>query len=175
MIFLEMINPRWSNPENGGVEDQCVHGEILFQINNTTFANLQDGELSPVTAALYLMRSIEREHTLTDSITSGSKVNIFPHCGFTVWVQDNKLLIMGCDNGVNFEIKHLNGVVVVVDKNGTIKTISESEWKYAVRKFAEQISKFYETESPKEYIEDTTDREGWEMFWKEFHERLSRI
>lgn len=173
MIFLKMVNPHWSNPENGGVEDQCVHGEILFQINKTTFANSQDGELSSVTAALYLLRSIEREHTLTNSITSDSTANIFPHCGFTVWVHENKLLMMGCDNGVNFEIKHLNGVVVV-DKNGTTETISKSEWKYAERNFAEQILSFYKSEKPKEYIEDSLDREGWEMFWKEFNERLSR-
>lgn len=172
MIILKLSNPHWSDKLDG-LDDQCIHGQIIFQINDITFVNTSDGDLSPTTAALYLLRSLENDHTGENSLTSDSNSNIFPECGFTVWVNKGELLIMGCENGINCDIVHADGKVRISNING-VEEVEKTEWLIAVINFAQQISAFYGSQKSKNIIEDKTDREGWELFWKEYNELLNK-
>lgn len=177
MVTLIIHNPHWIGSDRSkDLDDQCVHGQAEFQINNTVFVKPEDGDLSLATAGLYLMRTLEKDHTTTNSISSDDPQYpyIFPEGAFTVWVIDEKLTIMGGQDGVDFEVIHNNGSVTIRRKDGVEETLSRDQWQAAVFAFADQVRAFYDSEKPKNTNQDKLEREGWEAFWKEWDMRRSR-
>jgi hypothetical protein len=63
-------------------EDHCVHGRVLFTINNIEFIKPEDGVWTISASALYLLRTITEDHTIENPV---SEINfLFPCCGFSV-------------------------------------------------------------------------------------------
>ena len=178
MIILTILKPHWigSNRDNDPA-DQCVHGQVEFRINDTTFVKPEDGDLSLATAALYLMRTIEKDHTLGKSVSSDDPKYpyLFPDEAFTVWVIDGKLTIMGGQDGVDMEVVHRGENIAIRRVDGKEELVTRGEWVAAVYSFADQIRAFYDSEKPKTINEDKLEREGWETFWKEWIQRRSQV
>jgi len=174
MITLLAHDLQWITGVADDPQDQCAHGEVEFSINNTVFVKPEDGVLTVSAAGLFLLRTLSRNHTSTDSV---AEYNIlFPHCGHTAWLvgEKSKLICMGCNIGINVDITHDNGIVTFHSPAGTESTTIK-EWQIAVLGFTKQIRNFYQQSSPKEYITDVSDREGWEAFWQEWNERADAV
>jgi GTP:adenosylcobinamide-phosphate guanylyltransferase len=175
MIELSAIDLHWLE-KSKEEEDSCVHGRVRFYVNDKKFVDQEDGDFSVATAALYLLRSLERDHVTERSITSDShNMNLFPECGFTVWsngVGDTDIVVMGCENGMNCEVRHKENAIDLNNGKETVR-VAEDEWHAAVVGFASKVLDFYRSAKPKVYADDL-DREGWMKFWNEFNDRLSR-
>jgi hypothetical protein len=61
MIELSAIDLHWLE-KSKEEEDSCVHGRVRFYVNDKKFVDQEDGDFSVATAALYLLRSLERDH-----------------------------------------------------------------------------------------------------------------
>jgi len=172
MIKLIVQEFQWVRGKEDDPEDKCAHGRVLFQVNDTIFVK-PDDVWTVTTSALYLLRTITENHTIEDPV---SETNfLFPCCGFIVWPAGERfeVLCMGCCNGVDVEIIHHQGMVMVKSPAGS-EEVSESEWTAAVLGFVNSVQAFYDTSAPKVDIKDEFDRQGWEAFWQEWEKRYQK-
>lgn len=170
MITLQIQDFQWVKGEEDDPDDQCAHGRVLFQVNNTIFTKPEDGIWTVSASALYLLRTLSEDHTIENPVAENNF--LFPCCGFTVWSIGNrfKVLCMGCDTGVDVEIIHHQDIVTVRSRAGS-ERVSKSEWIAAVLGFVNSVREFYRASSPKVTIEDEFDNQGWAAFWQEWDER----
>lgn len=82
MINLVVQGFQWIKGEDDDPDDQCAHGRVLFQINNTTFVKPEDGIWTVSASALYLLRTLSENHTIENPVAETNF--LFPCCGFTV-------------------------------------------------------------------------------------------
>ncbi len=172
MIKIVVQEFQWVRGKEDDPEDQCAHGRVLFQVNDTIFVK-PDDNWTVTTSALYLLRTITEDHTTENPV---SETNfLFPCCGFSVWPAGERfeVLCMGCSNGVDVEITHHQGMVTIKSSAGS-EEVSESEWAAAVQGFVDSVQGFYKTSTPKAHIKDEYDRQGWAAFWKEWEERYQQ-
>jgi len=174
MITLLAHDLQWITGVADNPQDQCAHGAVEFSVNNTMFVKPEDGIWTVSAAGLYLLRTLSHNHVSTDSVAESNF--LFPHCGHAVWLvgAKSKVLCMGCNIGIDIDITHDNGIVTFHSSAGT-ESATINEWQIAVLNFAKQICSFYQQYSPKEYIPDKHDREGWAGFWQEWKERVYAV
>jgi hypothetical protein len=172
MLSLSLLEVHWLDaPEP--LDDQCAHGTVLLSVDGHSLVTPQDGELTVCAAALNLLRTLEHDHTPERPVSEGGQ--LFPCCGFNVWVAGERfpVLIVGCPTGVDLQVAHApEGVALRA--NGFESLVPEHEWRCAVVSFAEAVLAFYEREPPRNPIEDAEDRKGWQAFWQEYSDRLER-
>jgi hypothetical protein len=172
MLSLSLIEPHWLDaPEP--LDDQCAHGAVSLSVDGHSFVSPQDGELTVCAAALNLLRTLEHDHTPESPVSEGGQ--LFPCCGFNVWVAGERfpVLIVGCPTGVDLQVVH-DAEGVTLKANGFEACVPEQEWRSAVVSFADEVLAFYEREPPRNPIEDREDRKGWQAFWQEYGDRLER-
>ena len=174
MITLKIINPHWINGPEDDPQDQCAHGAIGFSIDSVDYVKKDDGDWTISAAGLYLMRTIESDHTRECSVAEGNF--LIPDDGFSIFPSNEsryKIIIFGDHVGIDPEIRHQNGKVLV-RLNDITSEVSFKDWVIAVLDFVEQVESFYGNCSPKTTIEDEYEREGWAMFWEEWRERKNK-
>ncbi len=169
MIKLDLIDPHWIKGVKDDPEDQCAHGYIKFTIDDLVISNTEE-DWTVSAAALFLLRSVTCNHSEKSRVAESNY--LIPCCGFNPFKYEGEfsLILMGCNNGLDPEIVHENGKVLI-SFNGKTRSIYKTEWAEAVVRFANQVVKFYESCSPKIPLEDKYDKEGWHLFWSEFSER----
>jgi hypothetical protein len=172
LIRLDFEDLQWVRGTEDEPDDQCAHGRVRLEINGTDFARPDDGIWTVSAAGLYLLRSLSDDHTAANPIAESNL--LFPHCGFTVWVIGRRypVLIMGCNNGVDLELTHSQGIVTVRSAAGA-ESVSLESWRRAVVSVATRVKEFYATCSAKVPSTDDSDLQGWAAFWREWDERLS--
>ncbi len=148
------------NTENDRAFDTCIHGKIVFSINGTSLS--QDDEWC-VSASAYRFL-----HTLTKDHKSGNEDFLIPCCGHFMIPSDDKtsVTIIGCSNGIDFDVIHNSGKVTVRSEAGDL-TVPFSEYKAAVSSFADQVEAFFE-KSPERRFNSDFDRDGFEAFRNEW-------
>jgi hypothetical protein len=172
MLSLSLLEAHWLDaPEP--LDDQCAHGTVLLSVDGHDLVTPQDGELTVCAAALNLLRTLEHDHTLESPVSEGGQ--LFPCCGFNVWVAGERfpVLVVGCPTGVDFQVVHTASGVALLGKESE-SIVPEHTWRGAVVSFAEAVLAFYEREPPRNPIEDAEDRKGWQAFWQEYEDRLER-
>lgn len=133
-----------------------------------------DDEWTVSGAALFLLRSVFHNHSKANSVAESNM--LIPCCGFTPYKDTGErfsLLLMGCNHGVDPEVTH-GGSQVRVEHMGESRSLSIEAWSSAVASFSEQVLAFYQSCSPKAEIDDVHYREGWEEFWREYHDLKGR-
>jgi len=176
MLTLSLLKAYWLDAPNP-LDDQCAHGTVLFSAGEQDLVTPQDGQLTVSAAALNLLRTIEHDHTSESPVSEGGQ--LFPCCGFNVWVAGERfpVLILGCQNGADIELVHIPSGVAL-RSGGSESVVSEEAWRSAVVSFAESVLAFYDREPPRNPVEDTEDRKGWQAFWQafwqEYVDRLQR-
>ncbi len=176
MIDITPENLHWLGNE---AEDQCVHGGLTIVLDGKILMSPSDGEYWNLSAtSIYLLRTLETEHSSTCSVTEGSWFiaccahAVFPH-------EDTRygfVMTDGCGNGRDLEIRHNSDSAEVVVKVGAeVTTVSFEKWEKIVASFTSVISEFYSSSLPK--IEDTDPaiRRGWEMYWEEWVARRNQL
>lgn len=171
MITLEVHDLQWINGSPDDPKDQCAHGRVQFEVNNTTFVQLDDGLWTVSASALYLLRTLTEEHTRENSVADGF---LFPCCGFDAWLIGSrfKVVCMGCLDGIDVEITHSNGFVTISNTTFS-ESITSSAWRDVVISFAAKVRHFYLTSTPKVAVEDELGTPGWAAFWQEWDERYA--
>ena len=164
----------WLGGPGDDRHDQCAHGGIELSIDETRFvpaAGAPD-EFTVSAAGLFLLRTIEHDHSARHPVAEASQ--LFPHCGFSVFAQPGhfRVLVPGCDTGVDPEVEHRNGLVAIRAPGGGDATVTEREWADAVLGFAAAVEAFYEASPARIQFEESREREGWTAFWDEWRDRV---
>ena len=148
--------------------DCCVHGRVVFSVGDTVIAG--DGEWCAGASALRFLRSVSSDHF------SGAEEHMIPCCGhFMIPADGGKAVaVVGCSNGVDFDVIHENGRVTLRTGVGGVFSIPFSEYREAVLFLAEQIEGFMR-DTPARIVDDPFDKAGYEAFQTEWHALKEKI
>lgn len=171
MITLRPLNLRWINGVADDPADICAHGEVEFRIGDDVLVN-SAGEWTVSAAALYLLRTLSVPHTRAAPVGD----HLFPCCGFCLYdlPGESDVAILGCPNGIDFEILRQDSGdgVTVRAPDGRAWPVGWQEWRAAVFEFADRVSDFYASCSPKQPAAD--DAAGFAKFTAEWERRRGR-
>ena len=148
--------------------DCCVHGRIVFSVGDTVIAG--DGQWCAGTSALRFLRSVSSDHF------SGAEEHMIPCCGHLMIPADGgkAVDIVGCSNGVDFDVIHENGRVTLRTGDGGVFSVPFSEYREAVLFLEEQIEGFMR-DAPARIVDDPFDKAGYEAFQTEWHALKEKI
>jgi len=171
MITLQIINPHWIQCSMDDPEDHCSHGAVQFTVESTVYISPADGDWTTSAAGLFLLRTIDSDHTPENSVAENNF--LIPCCGHCVWPAENHRYacsILGCNTGINPELRHSNGKVHL-KLHEKESVVDLKAWVLAVLGFIQQVESFYENCTPKAAIQEDLDRQGWNAFWQEWQQR----
>ena len=169
MLKLRATHLSWINGQVDDPTDQCAHGKVELKVDDSILIEPGEAEFTLSAAGLYLLRTIEDDHTPESSVCEGNW--LFPCCGFDVFADGGryKVACMGCNTGTDIFVRH-QGNSVVLSAGERLYTVSLPEWRASVLGFVAQVDAFYAACTPKVNPEDP----AWSLFWDEWHERKLR-
>lgn len=170
MLRLEALDLQWLSEVEDDRDDQCAHGRVLFEIDGVAFVRPEDGLLTLSAAGLFLLRTFSDDHTASGPVAEANL--LLPCCGFFLVAGPGRfpLVIHGCPNGIDLEIRHSGGRVTVSSAEAS-KSVPVTAWRNAVVAFAASVRDFYAISEPKNRAFDEVEREGWAAFWREWDQR----
>ncbi len=174
--ILELKSIAWLGEEKDFTNDLCAHGCVEFRIEGTTFVSSSDGDFAVSTAALFLLRTIERDHIPGDGVTDGNF--LFPcsgHIMLTFPKSRYGFVNCGCPNGIDLTIRHRGETVEVLNQKGSLEQISIAHWKEMVKQFAGSVEDFYKESGPKTELENPEEKEAWLKFRNEWKSRMDTL
>jgi hypothetical protein len=172
VVVLRPLNLRWINGPGDDPQDLCAHGDVEFRVGENVLLDPTAGRnLTVSAAALYLLRTLSAPHTKQSPVGD----HLFPCCGFTMYDIDDQddVVICGCPSGVDFEVRHQGGEVVIRSDEGREYRAAGDEWRSAVFEFADRVSSFYAGAATKQPADDE-DRRGFAKFASEWERRRGR-
>jgi hypothetical protein len=162
----------WIKDSSDDPTDLCAHGDVEFRIGDDVVLATDGTDLTLSAAALYLLRTLSTPHTKANPVGD----HLFPCCGFAMWdvPGDDNVFICGCPNGEDFEVQHdVPGPGVVIRaSDGREWRVEWAEWREAVFAFADAVSEFYQSSSPKQPSDE--DAPGYEKFLREWQRRRGK-
>jgi hypothetical protein len=170
-VVLQPVNLHWIQQVIDAPADLCAHGDVEFRIGADVLMDESNGkDLTVSAAALYLLRALSIPHTKENPVGD----QLFPCCGFNMWEVEGQedVVISGCPNGVDFEILHEETGVCICSAEGREWHVDWPSWRDAVFAFADRVSDFYATSSPKEPNDE--DRAGFMKFLAEWGRRRGK-
>jgi hypothetical protein len=170
VIVLTPTRLHWLGDVADDPFDLCAHSPVDFRIADTILVRPEDGDWAVSAAALYLLRTLERDHTREKPVGS----QFFPCCGHAMFQVPNlsEVVIIGCAHGADFEVRHSGSDVLVSTPTGSTLAVLGSEWRKAVFNFADSVRAFYDRCLPKESGEPE-DEAAFSLFWQEWSRRRS--
>lgn len=171
VVTLRPVNLKWINGAADDPKDLCAHGEAEFRIGpDVLLDSAAVQEMTVSAAALYLLRTLSAPHTKASPVGD----HLFPCCGSTMYdfPDEQDVVICGCPNGDDFEVTHEGdgSGVVVRSEDGREWHLGWPVWRAAVFGFADRVSEFYRSCSPKEPF-DAEDTRGLRKFANEWERR----
>ena len=137
---------RWLEPESE--YDLCAHGRAEVRLDDELFIATSDGELALSTAALHLLRTVASTHTADSPVAE----HLIPCCGHFMYLDDmGRAVNLGCPYGVNWWVRHDDGIVVLNREDGVERRVGSEAWARAVGAFSDQIRAFYQASPPREF------------------------
>lgn len=149
--------------------DLCLHGSVFLSIDGTVLCD--GGEWCVSASALRFMRSVFVDHI------SASGEQMIPCCGhFMIPSGDGKTVdIVGCSNGIDFDVIHESGGITVKTADGRIFLTDPGEYRRAVTGYSKEIGRFMQNQ-PARVIDDRWERSAFAAFceeWNTLSERLT--
>ena len=150
------------------VYDYCVHGKVVFKIDECNLSN-DDSDWCVSASAYRFLHSLFENHFL------GAEEQMIPYCGhFLIPSQDKtSVTISGCPNGIDFDIIHEDNNIIIRTQDGTTYTVTFEDYKSTVLYYAKQIEDFYHQNSPRQF-EDKFDQDGFSAFCNEWYRLTDR-
>ena len=150
--------------------DLCAHSPVCFQVDGDTLVAPEDGDVTVSAASVYLLRTLERNHTKEEPIGD----QLFPCCGHAMYdTGDQDVAICGCSNGRDVFVTHeAGGSVRLSLPNGKSYVVSSAEWQQAAQNFSDAVYQFYARSLPKT-PGDETDSAGFAKLMAEWNRRRS--
>jgi hypothetical protein len=166
-MLLQALNLHWLDhvPDQ---HDLCAHGSALVQIGEETLSDLAGGDWCVSAAALYLLRTLTADHTRTAPVGE----HLIPCCGHAMYEQttSNDVLIIGCANGIDWDVHHQGDDVTLRTHSGTEERITRVRWQELVLQFADHVAEFYAASAPK-IPADIYEAAGYTAFQAEWSRR----
>ncbi len=171
MIKLHAQSLTWLNTTEDCPVDLCAHGTVYFAIDDLEFVVPGDGEWTLSASAIYLLRTLERDHTSIDQVGE----HLFPCCGNGMYdVEESaNVVIVGCCNGVDLSVVHRDCLVTITSAARESRSVTELQWANAVYHFSKSVRQFYDSSATK-MPGDDHQRQGFEKMMKEWDRRLTR-
>ncbi|MCK5687395.1 hypothetical protein KAJ27_24895 [bacterium] len=166
---IKIIDLFWFE-EGKPEEDLCVHGQLKVQIGNEVMVDKSEDESWTLSStALSMLRTLERDHI------PGKTVQMVPCCGFNFIYEGDmeEVLILGCPNGIDWEVIHIDNEIKLKTEKGTEARIDFETYKSKVLSFVDQIEKFYVNADEKIVILEEWEA-GYAKFREEWKERRNK-
>lgn len=164
-FLIDATDLCWIDGSADNADDLCLHGHAIVYIRNERL----EFDATVSATALYLLKTLTEEHIIHTDI------QMLPCCGH-FYIADKNLenvIISGCDNGIDWTVKHSGNNVILILESGTEVIIPLEEYREEVYKFADKIEGYYKLCSPKNVPNDEFERNGYIAFWNEWHRRRS--
>lgn len=167
-LTIEPCNLHWL-PNMPVEQDLCVHGGVVVRADDTVLVDDAAEEWALSAAALFLLRTVERDHTPEAPVAE----HLFPHCGHAMYAETNSedVAIVGCPHGRNWRVVHEGSQVLLAFADGRRVTVSRPDWCDAVVEFSNAIEAFYDSSEPKRPT-DAVDAAGFAAFRNEWRRRV---
>jgi len=151
--------------------DLCAHSPVRLQIGSDTLVSPEDGDFTVSAAAIYLLRTLHRDHTNEDRVSD----QLFPCCGHAMYnTGDEDVLICGCPNGSDVSVIHdVDGTVRLTSAKGKSYVVPAIEWQRATHEFSKTVLDFYNHSLPKT-PEDDIDIAGYAKMMDEWMRRMTQ-
>jgi hypothetical protein len=174
-ISIDVIEHHWLANLDPST-DLCSHGRVLFRVDGRPVVRPEDGEYTLSAAALYLLRTLERDHNREAPVGD----HLLPCCGHVLFDDGGSDVgIIGCPNGVDWSVNHEEGAVRLWD--GRRYPLEEERpfdalvpialYRRVVMGFARTVWELFENAEKR--IVDAEDRRGYTAFCAEYRRRLS--
>lgn len=153
----------WIDGSVDNSEDLCLHGHAVVYIGGERL----EYDCTVSATALYLLKTLTENHIIHEDN------QMLPCCGH-FYIPDaglENVTISGCDNGIDWTVKHNGSDVILALENGTEVTVPLEEYRQEVYRFADKIENYYKSCSPKKLPEDKFSHDGYIAFWNEWHRR----
>jgi hypothetical protein len=153
MLKVEPLNMHWLD-QVPDAADLCCHGGVRMVLDGEVLLQT-DEDYAVSTGAVHLLRTLQRDHTDTDQVAE----HLIPHCGHFMVADDESqtVLNIGCADGVNWWVSHIDGDVVLTSETGLEVQVSDRDWCQAVIGFSEQVSAFYGPADQKKPPDDLSE------------------
>jgi hypothetical protein len=170
-VSIRCVGLSWITGVTDDPNDLCAHGRVEVRVGKDLLVAPSDDQSVTVSAAaLYLMRTLQKDHT------SASRVGdqLFPCCGSGMWdvAEDTDVVITGCPNGIDMDVVHAGGDVILRTPDAREWRVALNDWKSAVFEFADQVSGFFAASSVKAPSGD--DAPGFRKFLAEWIRRRGK-
>ena len=164
---LKIFDLFWLGDEKDYHEDFCLHGRVQAIIGDEILDDGLNDDLDEWTVsagAFRMLQSIYSDHY------SGKEEHLLPCCGHFMFINDkmDELAILGCPNGIDWNIKHIGNDVVLKSAKGTMVTLPLEEYKGVIFDFADAIEDVYKKSAPKKLHEEC-EQKAYERFWQDWH------
>ena len=164
---IQVHNLRWIR-DGDRTDDLCAHGIVTVRIGDHLMGGSGEGSFTVSAAALYLLRTLTRNHTKSDPVAE----HLVPCCGHFMIPLDegheDDVLIIGCNHGIDWEVMHTGDHVSLIADVVAV-TMPLTDWAEAVRTFSDTVQAFYDRSAPK--LPGTDDAAGYEAFRREWTRR----
>lgn len=159
-------------------QDLCSHGRVFVRVDGQPFVSPDDGEFTLSATALYLLRTLEQDHSPENQVGD----HLLPCCGHVLIAPSEgstDVLVLGCPSGIDWSVSHQRNSVRLHDLRGhpaldgarsVNATIPVEQYRETVAEFASAVWSLF-AGSPKR-ITDSEDRRGYATFNEEFQRRL---
>jgi hypothetical protein len=168
MIELAPTRLHWVKDDgNDDPSDLCAHSPVSLVIDGVPVITPEAGDFTVSAAAIYLLRTLERDHTSDTPVGD----QLFPCCGHAMYdTGSDDVLIVGCPKGLNLFIKHEAGEICLTTVDGTIFRLPMKVWQTAVLDFSSRVKGFYDQSLAK--LPGPEDAAGYQKMRLEWERRV---
>ncbi|HIT72412.1 MAG TPA: DUF3885 domain-containing protein [Candidatus Fimicola cottocaccae] len=151
----------WIDGTKDNKDDLCLHGDVSVRIEKEILSY----SCCVSASALRMLETIKNDHYITNT---GEQM--LPCCGHSMFADENleNVYISGCDNGVDYEVKHNDNIVIIKTEKGNTYNIRLSDYKEEVVNFANKVQEFYNKCYEKILPKNDFEKNGYIAFWNEW-------
>ena len=164
---LKIIRHHWVKDDGiNDREDLCSHGVLFIRIGKEILSDENTGSWCTTAAGLHLMRTLYADYDPGDYAGQ-----LIPCCGHFIIpnVDGIRADVHGCFTGIDWIVNHDEGMVELITESGIKTTIPLEDYKKVILEFANSVETFYGNPKLKVLPEDELEKNGFELFWNEWH------
>ena len=163
---LRIIDLHWINGMHDAPDDFCLHGNVCVKIGDKTigYSGNENEEWTVSTGAYRMLESLYSDHL------AGREEHLLPCCGHFMVIdeQSNKLLIIGCHNGLDWSVIHEGDNVRLKTDLEIEVVIPFDDYQEIVFSFADAIKAYYNKSSPKTPPLEQFEKDAYQRFWSDW-------
>ncbi len=163
---IKILRQHWIKDDGlNDRRDLCSHGELYLKIGKEVLSDSKSGSWCLSASGLFMLRTLKEDHKIGDF-----ENYLIPCCGHFIIPneENNSILVLGCNGGIDWNIKHTGNIVEFTTNKGTKISLKRSEYIKIVFHYITQIEEFYGNPNEK-IITDNFEKEMFIKFWEEWN------